>query len=66
MDILVAATHNKGKLAEMKKILSGFELRSVGDYDGGPMACIYLWLGDVIPAGHFRVTEIEQKEGNSC
>lgn len=35
MDILVAATHNKGKLAEMKKILSAFELRSVGDYDGG-------------------------------
>ncbi|MBQ7227397.1 MAG: RdgB/HAM1 family non-canonical purine NTP pyrophosphatase [Clostridia bacterium] len=35
MKKLVAATHNKGKLVEMERILSGFELLSVGEFDGG-------------------------------
>lgn len=35
MKKLVAATHNNGKLLEMKRILSDREILSVGDFDGG-------------------------------
>lgn len=35
MKKLVAATHNKGKLAEIKKLLPDREILSVGEFDGG-------------------------------
>ncbi len=35
MKKIVAATHNKGKLNEMREILTGWEILSVADFDNG-------------------------------